>query len=54
MLSYTTESLRKPAGKSSEEGIKVSCVTVGKILEDNGYSKQANQKMLQVGKPNPI
>jgi hypothetical protein len=53
VLSYTTESLRKIAGKLSEAGINVSYVTVGKILEDNGYSKQANQKMLQVGKPNP-
>ncbi|MDR2435123.1 MAG: hypothetical protein LBD47_11235 [Treponema sp.] len=53
VLSYTTESLRKTAGKLSEEGINVSYVTVGKILEDNGYRKQTNQKMLQVGKPNP-
>jgi hypothetical protein len=53
VLSYTTESLRKIAGKLSEYGIKASHVTVGKILEDNGYGKQANQKMLQVGEPNP-
>jgi hypothetical protein len=53
VLSYTTESLRKIAGALSEAGIKVSYVTVGKILEDKGYSKQANQKMLQVGEPHP-
>jgi hypothetical protein len=38
VLSYTTESLRKIAGKLSKDGIKVSHVTIGKILEDNGYS----------------
>jgi hypothetical protein len=53
VLSYTTESLRKTADKSSEDGIKASHVTVGRILEDNGYSRQANQKTLQVGEPNP-
>ena len=53
VLSYTTESLRKIAGTLNENGIKASYVTVGKILEDNGYSKQANQKMLQVGEPSP-
>jgi hypothetical protein len=53
VLLYTTESLRKTAGKLSEDGIKASCVTVGKIPEDNGYSKQTNQKMLQAGGPNP-
>jgi hypothetical protein len=53
VLSYTTESLRKIANTLSEKGIKVSYVTAGKILEDNGYSKQANQKMLQVGEPSP-
>jgi hypothetical protein len=53
VLPYTTESLRKTAGKLSEDGIKASQVTVGKILEDNGYSKRANQKTLQTGEPNP-
>ena len=33
--------------------IKVSYRTVGDLLEQLGYSKQANQKMLQVGTPNP-
>jgi hypothetical protein len=31
----------------------VSHVTVGSILEDMGYSKQTNQKMLQVGEAHP-
>lgn len=33
--------------------IKVSYRTVGDLLERLGYSKQTNQKMLQVGTPNP-
>ncbi|MDR0378184.1 MAG: ISAzo13 family transposase, partial [Spirochaetaceae bacterium] len=53
VLSYTTESLRKPAGQLGKKGIAMSYVTVGKILEANGYSKQGNRKMLQVGEPNP-
>ena len=28
-------------------------MTIGAILESMGYSKQANQKMLQVGEPHP-
>jgi len=53
VLSYTTESLRKIAEKLAEKGINVSHVTVGAILRDNGYSKQANQKMMQIGEPHP-
>ena len=54
VLSWTTESLRS-IQKTLEEkhGINASHVTIGAILEDLGYSKQANQKMLQVGKPHP-
>jgi hypothetical protein len=53
-LSWTTESLRSIARKLDEQyGEKVTHVTVGSILEDMGYSKQANQKMLQVGEPHP-
>jgi hypothetical protein len=33
--------------------INASYVTVGSILEDLGYSKQANQKMLQIGEAHP-
>jgi hypothetical protein len=33
--------------------ILVSYVTVGNILDSIGYSKQANQKMLQKGEPHP-
>lgn len=54
VLSWTTESLRSiQKTLAGNYGIKASHVTIGAILEDLGYSKQANQKMLQVGKPHP-
>jgi hypothetical protein len=54
VISWTTESLRSIASKLLDTyGIRVSYVTVGSILEDMGYSKQQNQKMLQVGEPHP-
>ena len=53
VLSYTTESLRKIERELKAEGIDVSHETVGKILESMEYSKQANQKMLQVGEAHP-
>ena len=53
VLSYTTESYRKIANELKKHGIKIGHVTVGEILESMGYSKQANQKMLQVGEPHP-
>jgi hypothetical protein len=54
VISYTTESLRKIQGiLEQQRGIRVSFKTVGSILEDLGYSKQANQKMLQLGQPHP-
>jgi hypothetical protein len=54
VISWTTESLRSIASKLLDTyGEKVSYVTVGSILEGMGYSKQANQKMLQVGEPHP-
>ncbi len=37
----------------SDYGIKVSHTVVAGTLEKLGYSKQMNQKMLQVGKPHP-
>jgi len=52
-LSYTTESLRKIQTELGKGGIIVSHVTIGKILDAMGYSKQVNQKMLQVGEPHP-
>jgi len=53
VLSYTTESLRKIKRELESQGIDISHETIGKILESMDYSKQANQKMLQVGEPHP-
>jgi hypothetical protein len=53
VISYTTESQRKIAKKLGDQGINVNYTTIGKIIESMGYSKQANQKMLQVGEPHP-
>ena len=54
VLSWTTESLRSIQKALAEKyNINASYVTVGAILENMGYSKQANQKMLQVGSPHP-
>jgi arginine repressor len=53
VLSYTTQSLRKIAEELKIQGIKTSHETIGKILAAMGYSKQANQKMLQVGEAHP-
>ena len=54
VLSWTTESLRSIQATLAEKyNISVSHVTVGEILEALGYSKQANQKMLQIGEPHP-
>ena len=53
LLSYTTESLRKIKLELEKSGIFIGHVTVGKILASMGYSKQANKKMLQVGKAHP-
>ena len=53
VLSYTTESMRKIESELKGGGINVSYKTIGNILENIGYSKQTNQKMLQTGKPHP-
>jgi hypothetical protein len=53
VLSYTTESLRKIQVELEKDDIFVGHVTIGKILDAMDYSKQVNQKMLQVGEPNP-
>ena len=52
-LSHTTESLRKIQSELEKEDVIVGHVTIGKILEAMGYSKQANQKLLQVDEPHP-
>jgi hypothetical protein len=53
VLSYTTESLRGIERKLKDDGIIVSHVTIGEILEAMDYSKQANQKMPQAGAAHP-
>jgi hypothetical protein len=53
VLSYTTESMRKIESELKSQGINVSYKTIGKILDAMDYSRQANQKMLQVGEPHP-
>ena len=53
VLSYTTESYRKIEAELKQQGINVSHVTISEILSAMGYSKQANQKMLQTGEPHP-
>ncbi len=53
LLSYTTESLRKIQTELEKDSIIVGHVTIGKILDAMGYSKQVNQKLLQLGKPHP-
>jgi hypothetical protein len=53
VLSYTTESLRKIERELKAQGIDVSHETVGKTLESMNYSRQSNQKMLQVGESHP-
>ena len=54
VLSWTTLSLHDIERLLFDKyGIKVSYRTVGDLLAKLGYSKQMNQKMLQVGTPNP-
>jgi hypothetical protein len=53
VLSYTTESLRKIQKELEKDSIFVGHVTIGKILVAMGYSKQANQKLLQAGESHP-
>lgn len=53
-LSWTTLSMRDIADEVKKRyNIEVSHTTVGKLLEMLGYSKQQNQKMMQVGKQHP-
>ena len=54
VLVWTTLSLRKISGMlESDYSIRASHVTVGKVLELLGYSRQCNKKMEQIGKPAP-
>ena len=54
VIHWTTKSLMSIAEELDKEyGIKVSHTVVAGVLEHMGYSKQLNQKMLQVGNPHP-
>jgi len=54
ILAWTTYSLMEIARLLREKyNIQVSHTVVSSTLEELGYSKQANQKMLQVGTPHP-
>ena len=52
-LRWTTKSLRNLSDALKAQGISVGHVTVGKLLEEMGFSLQVNQKMKQVGKESP-
>ena len=55
VLKWTTLSLRDIRDEIIKRGYigRISAPTIGAIIEELGYSKQANQKMLQVSKPHP-
>lgn len=54
VIHWTTASLMDISSILKDEyGIDVSHTVVAQRLEAIGYSKQSNQKMLQVGKPHP-
>ena len=52
-LCWTTKSLRNLADELNNQGIKVSYVTVGTLLEDMGFSLQQNRKYIESGKASP-
>ena len=49
-LSWTTKSTRKLAEELCSKGFRISHVTVKALLEQEGYTLQANRKLEQVGK----
>ncbi len=53
VLHWSTLSLRDIENILADQGFNVSRMTVSRIVENLGYSKQQNQKMLQVGNPHP-
>lgn len=46
-LRWTTKSLRNLADELTRQGHPVSAMTVGRLLEDNGFSLQAQAKALE-------
>jgi len=53
VICWTTLSLRKIQDELNSQGFQISHVVISELLEEMGYSKQVNQKMLQVSKPHP-
>ncbi len=53
VLLWTTLSFRTISAYLEKEGYIVGKSTIGTILDKLGYSRQQNQKMLQVGEPHP-
>ena len=52
-LTYTTKSTRKIKQILNEQGCEIGHNVVADMLEEQGYSLQLNQKMLQVGEEHP-
>ncbi len=52
-LRWTTKSLRNLANELQNEGFQIQYRKVGYLLQEMGYSLQANQKMKQVGEAHP-
>ena len=53
VLFWSTLSLRDIQEIVAAQGFKASHVTIGRLISELGYSKQLNQKLLQVGEPHP-
>lgn len=53
VITWTTLSLRMIQEILKSQGFKASHTAVGELIELLGYSKQVNQKMLQVNEPHP-
>ena len=53
VLFWSTLSLRDIQEIVAAQGFKASHVTIGRLIGELGYSKQLNQKLLQVGEPHP-
>lgn len=53
VIVWTTLSLRKIQEELAKQGFKISHTVVGELIEQLGYSKQVNQKMLQTSQPHP-
>ena len=53
LLVYTNLSARKIKALLEQQGYEISHTTVLSLIENEGYSKQGNRKLIQVGEPHP-